>query len=90
MKAKVWRCTDNPVLVTTRFQFSRPKSRKKLKERWHTQKPDVDNCVKLHIDGLVTGGVLKDDKSVVSIQATKEYTDDEPCTLIIVEELESA
>jgi Holliday junction resolvase RusA-like endonuclease len=72
------------------FYFSVPKSRaRKLKEgESHTQKPDLDNCLKSIQDGLKQVA-WHDDCCVVEIHARKLWTHGEPRAEIVVESLEN-
>lgn len=41
------------------------------------KKPDIDNIIKIILDGL-NGVMFDDDKQVVNVSATKVYTEQEP------------
>lgn len=65
--------------------FSVPSSYSKKKQNdcfagliSHTKKPDLDNVVKAVLDGITLSGLWDDDSIVVSINATKKYTQDKP------------
>jgi Holliday junction resolvase RusA-like endonuclease len=73
-RAQKWRRTTKPVIVRLDCHFARPKSREKLGEIYHAQKPDLDNIAKLYIDAAIAGDVIADDKQVVRINAAKYYT----------------
>jgi len=81
-----------PTLVTILAVVKRPKRlmRKKDPETrmWCCTKPDADNICKSVLDGLVMGGVITDDKNVVSLQILKQYAakDEGPCTEVSVTE----
>lgn len=81
--------TDSfPVRLTVDFLFSIPKSRsKKLNEGdFHTQRPDLDNCLKSIKDGL-NQVAWHDDCCVVEIHARKLWTHGEPRAEVKVESL---
>lgn len=62
-----------PTALTVAFRFPRPKSRPKSHHGWHTVKPDKDKVLRATLDGLVDGGLLRDDAQVclISISATE-------------------
>jgi len=66
---------QGPLTVMMTFVILRPKSRKPLKERFHTQKPDADNLAKLVCDAL-NGVVWVDDSQICDLHVVKVYTDD--------------
>jgi Holliday junction resolvase RusA-like endonuclease len=47
---------------------------------YHIQKPDLDNCEKFILD-CGNGILWRDDSQIISLQATKAYTEN-PCTII--------
>jgi Holliday junction resolvase RusA-like endonuclease len=60
------------------FRFPVPASRKKLKEGdWHTQRPDLDNCLKSILDGL-NRVAWHDDSQISQISGGKVWTKGEP------------
>ena len=61
--------TEQPVKITIDVFFTH-----KTKTGWHTSRPDLDNIVKIVLDGL-NGVVFKDDSCVVQIIASKKYDD---------------
>lgn len=71
-------CT--PLWLAVEFYLPRPKSHlcksglRSSAPRHHLSKPDTDNLLKT-IDGL-HGVLFEDDRSVVSMYATKQYADD--------------
>lgn len=72
---------EGPLRVDLFFYFPRPKSHFRsngtLKEnapRWHTSKPDRDNCDKAVLDCLTQLGMWKDDKQVCDGRIQKFYT----------------
>lgn len=78
-----------PVRLTADFYFAIPVSRrKKLTEgQFHTQRPDLDNCLKSIKDGC-NQVAWHDDCCVVEILARKLWTHGEPRAEIMVEELD--
>lgn len=83
---------DDPVKVSFQFFFPVPRSMSKKKQREmlqgkirHTKKPDVDNLVKFYLD-VLNDLVIDDDKQVVEITATKNYSNN-PQTIITIEKL---
>jgi len=64
-----------PLKAELCFVFLRPKSRAKLQEKWHSIRPDADNCGKLIFDAL-NGVAYEDDAQICQIIASKTYTDD--------------
>lgn len=79
------------VRLEARFFFSIPVSRKrKLAEgQFHTQRPDLDNCLKSIKDGL-NQVAWHDDCCVVEVHAWKLWTHGEPRAEIVVESLDCA
>ena len=63
---------DIPVRVELRFYMPRPQ-----KPKWWVPAvtPDLDKLVRSTLDGLVKGGLLKDDALVVSVVASKVYAE---------------
>lgn len=83
-----------PVSVCVVANYQIPASKpKKLQARMRsgeivpTVKPDLDNVVKAVLDGL-NGVAFLDDKQIVKLTATKQYSDD-ACVLVTVEGLNS-
>lgn len=64
---------NDAVEVEMRFYFHKPKT---VKRKLPTVVPDLDNCIKSVLDGL-NGCAYKDDSQVVTIIATKRYTEGE-------------
>lgn len=68
-----WKMGDEqiePVNVTARFTFARPKSASKRRE--HTVKPDIDKLGRALLDAM-TGILYADDSQVVSLMLSKRY-----------------
>ena len=64
-----------PVAVTIVFRFPMPASRTK-KDRalgwlWKPTTPDLDKVLRSTFDGLTDGGIITDDRIIVSVVATK-------------------
>ena len=78
--------TEGPLALSLVCVFHRPASRTKLKEIFHSVKPDLDNLIKWI--GDVGNGILwYDDKQIVSIAATKIYGE-HPRTIITVSKVD--
>ena len=88
MIAMLWKCekygiSDKPIAVGITAFYLVPKSWSKKKqaavyagEIKPTVKPDIDNIVKIVLDGL-NGVAFTDDKQVIEIQAQKCYVFDD-------------
>lgn len=68
-----------PVAVTVIFRFPMPASRTK-KDRalgwlWKPTTPDLDKVLRSTFDGLTDGGIITDDRIIVSVVATKIEVD---------------
>lgn len=62
---------DGPVCVIVKVFRPLPKSKpKKVTEEWDRYKPDIDNILKIVMDGL-NGVAYKDDKDVAMVIAAK-------------------
>jgi crossover junction endodeoxyribonuclease RusA len=67
------------------FLFRRPKNHygtgryantlKPNAPHWHSVTPDCDKCVRAVGDSLTTAGVIRDDKCIVHIDASKVYAE---------------
>jgi Holliday junction resolvase RusA-like endonuclease len=70
---------DGPVVAELVFRFPMPASRTAAVRRAgigpHAVKPDIDKIVRATLDGLVAGGVLRDDARVASLIAEKLEVD---------------
>lgn len=70
---------DGPVVAELVFRFPMPASRTAAVRRAgigpHSVKPDIDKIVRATLDGLVAGGVLRDDARVASLIAEKLEVD---------------
>lgn len=73
-----------PYRVVLRFRLPRPK---KPAHPW-VAGPDVDKLARSTIDGLVRGGVLTDDRYVLSLDASKDWGEEAGC-LVTVESLKT-
>jgi len=81
----------DPIRLYCDFYFAVPKSRarKLIEGQSHTQRPDLDNCLKSIKDGL-NQVAWRDDCCVVEIQARKLWTHGEPRAEITVESLDAS
>ena len=78
--ALVWVQWSGPLRVDLTFYLPRPKSHfrsngelKPTAPKWHTAKPDRDNCDKLVLDTLTNLGFWADDKQVCDGRIRKLY-----------------
>jgi Holliday junction resolvase RusA-like endonuclease len=65
-----------PLFLRAEFRFQRPKSYPKTKEKPHTVRPDVDNCLKSICDCAVRAGVIADDSAINAAMVSKRYCRD--------------
>lgn len=68
---------DQPLLtgalrLDIEFYFETPKKTRSLNGKYHTAKPDTDNCVKYLCD-IMQGIIINDDAIIAQILATKLY-----------------
>jgi Holliday junction resolvase RusA-like endonuclease len=63
---------EGPARVRVWFFLPRPKSAPK-KIRWPAKLPDLDKLLRAVFDGIVCGGLLRDDAQVVDEHATKYF-----------------
>lgn len=93
--AKVWDGVrwEGPLCVNLTFYFPRIKSHfrangdlKPSAPRWHTTKPDRDNCDKAVMDVLTNLGIWHDDKQVCDGRIRKFYADKTPGCFIEIKE----
>jgi crossover junction endodeoxyribonuclease RusA len=75
------RPTSDPVRISARFFFQRPKSLKKT-VLYKTTKPDADKLLRGILDSL-TGIVYVDDSQVVSAGVAKEFGTPERVEIVI-------
>lgn len=88
---------EGPVRVDLTFMFPRPKDHFRtgknagqLKDgapKYHTSKPDRDNCEKAVLDALKALGFFRDDSQVCDGTPRKLYADEHPGCLVRVEAL---
>ncbi len=83
------RMTERPVMLFVTAYYGIPKNVSKVRRKMMvdgelvpTRKPDLDNVVKIVMDGL-NGQAYRDDKQVVNIIAGKKWSD-EPCVEVII------
>ena len=79
---------SGPVRLSLSMYFAMPQSwsKKKLREMAYTgceKKPDIDNVIKIIGDAL-NGVAYKDDSSIVSVAATKQWAA-EGCVVVSLE-----
>lgn len=82
-----------PVRLEVVFRFLRPQSHygsgknagrlKASAPQHHTQSPDLDKLVRCLVDAL-TGVVWKDDRQVVQLVASREWTEGTECAQVVV------
>jgi Holliday junction resolvase RusA-like endonuclease len=70
---------ENTIELGIKFFFSMPKSwskkkREKLNKAYHTQKPDLTNCIKM-VEDTLNGIFWKDDSQIAKIYAQKFWSD---------------
>ncbi len=96
MVANQFKGFDGPVGLVVSFQFSRPRahyrpanSRREYPELrddappfYRTGGPDLDKLVRAICDSLQDSGMIKNDNQIVLLQASKGYTERDPCVLI--------
>jgi len=62
---------EGAISITVEFIYKKPKT---STNRFHVVRPDIDNLLKLLLDGMQDKyGIFEDDKNVVQIAATKKY-----------------
>jgi crossover junction endodeoxyribonuclease RusA len=66
---------DEAVRVDIQFFLPRPKT---VKRPLPIVPPDVDKLIRSTLDGLVQGGLLRDDSIVTTVTAVKAYADARP------------
>lgn len=73
---------QGPLRMDIDFIFPRPKAHLSSKgivktgaPKWHTKKPDRDNCEKAVTDALKTLGMFSDDCQICAGEVSKVYTD---------------
>jgi Holliday junction resolvase RusA-like endonuclease len=60
-----------PVKLEVHFRF--PPTKSNPYRYWHSVKPDIDKLVRATGDALVHAGLLGDDATICSLQATKRF-----------------
>ena len=102
MIAMLWKCerygvSDKPIAVEITAFYLVPKSWSKKKqaavyagEIKPTVKPDIDNIIKIVLDGL-NGVAYKDDAQVIEVKARKTYVfrEQDEGVLVYVEEIKN-
>ena len=81
---------DKPVHLIVDFIHARPKRMRKGGRVIKNTKPDIDNCLKLILDGISRAGLWTDDNLVAQITAKKYYgeTGEKPYTVFYIFEAE--
>ena len=80
---------ESGTMIRLNFEFERPKSHygarglKPSAPVLHDQKPDADNAGKAVLDAMVDAGFLVDDKIVVGLFITKEWSTRSGCEVIV-------
>lgn len=80
---------DSGTMIRLAFEFERPKGHygahglKASAPILHEQKPDPDNLGKSTLDAMVDAGFLADDKLVVFLSITKEWSTRSGCQIIV-------
>lgn len=64
------------IIASFRFNFTKPKSYPKSVVHM-TKKPDIDNLVKVILDGLVKHDIIDDDNCVTDMVIQKRYADED-------------
>lgn len=97
---EAWKMSGNhatwtgPIRVDMVFYFPRPKGHyrgngqlKPSAPRWHTTKPDCDNCCKAVLDALTNARLWTDDKQVCISVVEKHYANSHPGCRVNVREV---
>ena len=86
---------DGPLAAMLEMQFPVPASWSKAKRaralagiEWHTSKPDADNVAKAVLDAC-NGVVFRDDSQVVTLIATKAFSET-PGVRVVIREVQTA
>lgn len=80
---------ESGTIIRLSFHFERPQGHYGVKGLrasapvLHEQKPDPDNLGKAVLDAMVDAGFLKDDKIVVGLFITKEWSTRSGCEVIV-------
>lgn len=80
--------STHPVAVDVEFVFERPRTVRRITKQ---SKPDIDNLLKSLFDGINQSGLWGDDALVVSVFATKRFTDNGelPQTVVTITQIET-
>jgi len=82
---------DGPLNVELTFQFAMPMSRTKATRALgiapKTTAPDVDKLQRAVFDGLMAGGLIRDDATICGVIATKHETLDWSGVRILIEQV---
>lgn len=70
---------DGPLAIWVTFRFPLPSSRSAVVKRtgwaWKATKPDLDKLARSTCDGLVVGGLIRDDSRIVELHLQKVEVD---------------
>lgn len=89
-QAKKYKFKDSPLAVTIKFIFEPCKSTSKkrraelIRQKWHTQKPDLDNLTKSILDAL-NDIAYADDNEIAKLSLEKIWGDDNGIEITIKE-----
>jgi Holliday junction resolvase RusA-like endonuclease len=77
---------SGPLVVSMEFVHKRPGRLKKGPRQFKETRPDIDNLIKLCLDGLSRAAIWNDDNQVVQLSAVDLYAakDEQPYTQITV------
>lgn len=73
-----------PLHLIMKFFFPMARKRSHLENHWHTQRPDLSNCIKYYED-IATGICYHDDALIAKIDATKFFSAEPRTELTIME-----
>lgn len=83
---------DEPIETPVRLKVSLEiptKDKKKLKSKWKSSRPDLDNMLKLILDCLTEMRVIKDDALIVQLGAQKMWVPEGAgCIYIVIEDVD--
>ncbi len=74
---------EGPVHLALEFFLPKPRGESGRDASWAIQRPDLDNLMKAVMDALVAAGFFRDDALVVSLEASKRYSIDSSCGVLI-------
>lgn len=80
---------DGAISIMATTWFAVPPSRtkkekeKRIKQKYHTQKPDCDNLAKAILDALVAARLIADDRQVAELSISKVWAERHDTMIII-------